>query len=223
MSLTGVALLPQASTLKQIVEFRREHASDIAGPVLGMERNLPHTSILQCPFDETALTPGLLAELNARWSEILDGLVPAAELGQVYYQPTGWMFIDIPAPSWIRAVQRAFLNLMDRFIDRSAIACKTDYTGYTEAEKANYERFGYRYVGTSFRPHITLGRTTGRCAQEISPHVVASFDKQLAGQRFRYERIAFYRAGEFGALAEVIAEADQSGHGIEEEADGRAR
>ena len=61
MSLTGVALLPQASTLKQIVEFRREHASEISGPVLGMERNLPHTSIL------TAVTPGLLAELNARW------------------------------------------------------------------------------------------------------------------------------------------------------------
>lgn len=48
--LAGVALIPTEDHMEQFISFRKQCGENVSGPILSLETNLPHVTILQCPF-----------------------------------------------------------------------------------------------------------------------------------------------------------------------------
>lgn len=200
MELFGVALLPDNVTRRTFVDFRERHRAYIGGPKLGMDTNLPHMSILQCPYFP-----------DAPYSNALDTIIETVSLramkarfASLEYQHVGWAFADVRHDAWMTTLQEACLEATLPFIDTDAIDTDASFLGYTAAEKQNYLTYGYRYVGASFRPHITLGRSLDDTSVTLPLALTEAFRSELSGSELMLNELVFYRAGEFGALAEII-------------------
>lgn len=200
MELFGIALLPEVDARQRIVEFRESQQTHVGGPMLGMSTNLPHMSILQCPYFP-----------DAPHAKILDAVVDTVSLRSMQalfatleYQHVGWVFADVTPESWMTQLQDACLEATLPFIDTAAINANESFVGYTAAEQKNYLDYGYRYVGASFRPHVTLGRSVDAEALTLPPQLVEAFSSELGGSEITFSELVFYRAGEYGALAEVM-------------------
>jgi 2'-5' RNA ligase len=200
VELFGIALLPDVETRQRIVEFRESQQSNVGGPMLGMSTNLPHVTILQCPYFP-----------DAPHAKSLDAVIEAVSLRSMQarfatleYQHVGWVFADVKPEPWMARLQDACLEATLPFIDTAAINAAESFIGYTAAEQKNYLDYGYRYVGTSFRPHVTLGRSVDPEAVTLPPSLVEAFSGELGGSELTFSELVFYRAGEYGALAEVM-------------------
>lgn len=200
MGLYGIALLPELETRQKIVDFRNTHEDYVGGPKLGMDTNLPHMTILQCPYFPNAPHGDALRSIVER----LSLGVSKSHFTSVEYQHVGWVFADIASEAWLAELQSACLNATHQFIDLQQINAAENFLGYSEAEKKNYLDFGYRYVGSSFRPHVTLGRSISPEAITLPPELIEAFRDELGGATVVFNELVFYRAGEFGALSEVL-------------------
>lgn len=206
--LCGLALVPNESMRKDIVSFRNNNAQLISGPELGLEQNIPHLSIVQCPFSPEALTSEVA-------EEILDAFgakkIAPGCLTYLAYQPKAWVFANVVHDAFLDDLQDAAMQVLKSKIQTQEIELGKDFSGYSKRQVAYYARYGYRYLREEFSPHITLGRTVDH-QEFVAPELVRSFAKELAGREFTYERLAFYRAGESGVFAEELAavELDQN-------------
>ena len=208
MELYGVALLPDPAVTAAIVGFQHRNRSLIKGPLLGIQRNLPHMSILQCPFRPATLTGDLLALVADEAISIFDRVGADTNLTELYYQPVGWLFAGVSTGSWGRKLQERTLFHMSSLIEREKIADRYPYSGYSDLERQNYIEYGYRYVGDAFRPHITVGRVgrDHRGDGESLPDVLLSeFQHVMTSSPLTFGEIVFYKAGEYGALESVVA------------------
>jgi len=186
-----------------LVDFRASMGSLIDGPPLGTTTCVPHVSVLQCPFHPAAVTGAMLDRIISITSREVGLFTSEAQLGDVYVQPVGWVFAETRFPEGIRHLQDRALSLMIDYIDTDAIDPNYDYRGHTAAEIANHRRFGYRYIGAQYRPHITLGRCW---ESDLPAGVQAAYRRDLLGTSVTFDRIAFYRAGESGTVVEVLAQ-----------------
>jgi 2'-5' RNA ligase len=200
LELYGIALLPEPEMRQKIVDFRGEYEKHVGGPKLGIDTNLPHMTILQCPYFPNAPHGDALRDTAER----LSLGVSKSHFTSVEYQHVGWVFADIASEAWLAELQSACFDATLQFIDLQQINDADNFLGYTEDEKRNYLEYGYRYVGTSFRPHVTLGRSIGPEAMTLPPGLVEAFRDELGGSTVIFNELVFYRAGEFGALAEVL-------------------
>ena len=197
--LTGIAILPSAELQARLVEFRRDHLVEISGPMLGLSENCPHISVLQCPFVEDVDHQVIVDELAGWYSQHGGSLV----FDRLIYQPVAWVFALLARQQWQNSLQTRALELTEYLIDTARIAGRVD-DKLTMAERESYLRYGYRYVGPSFLPHVTLGRTAGGAA-ELAAGLGEAFANEFMGTVDQPSEMVFYRAGESGVLAEAIA------------------
>ena len=197
----GLALLPDEEMTGRLIALQGRHEEELGGPALGVKKNLPHVSILQCPFVEERLTEALLEELR----EMVEQSAPAAVLSHVSYQPVGWVFANLVRDPWMSRLQADALSLLEPFIDGGRIDTSKDFTGYSKQEVAYYSRYGYRYLFEEFRPHFTIGRTRSG-STGVSAELQKDFLKHFAGSEVRFRKLAFYQAGNHGAFARPLAE-----------------
>lgn len=200
MELFGIALLPDAETSQAIVEFRESQQPLIGGPILGMNTNIPHMTILQCPFFSDAPHSKLLDA----FTESVALTTMKARFSSLAYQHVGWIFADVITKPWMRTLQDVCLTETLPFIDAASIDQPENFDGYSVGEYENFLKYGYRYVGKSFRPHITLGRTIDPEVRALPMPLVGSYSDQLQDKEFFFNKLVFYRAGEYGALAEIL-------------------
>jgi 2'-5' RNA ligase len=200
VELYGIALLPEPEMRQKIVDFRNTHEKYVGGPKLGIDTNLPHMTILQCPYFP-----------NAPHGDALSGIVNRLSLGvskshftSVEYQHVGWVFADIASEPWLTELQSVCLDATLQFIDLEQINASGNFLGYTAHEQQNYLKYGYRYIDTSFRPHVTLGRSISPEAMTLPPELVEAFRDELGGATAVFNELVFYRAGDYGALTEVL-------------------
>jgi len=205
-ALTGVALIPTQELIEKIVSFRNASSAEITGPLLGSNINFPHVSILQCPFRAGVLNESrLLSIVDQFRSEKGDSMLEGA-IGCLYIQPVGWVFAGIDLSGSGLVIQRIALSQLEAGIDDKAIDIQRDMTGYTAQEKLNFQKYGYRYIGNEFKPHITIGRTFNDHQLKILDVTEERFKNSLRGRVIPFRRLVAYRAGEFGSLSEIISE-----------------
>ena len=193
-------MLPDAATRAMLVEWRAAWDHLVDPPRLGLARNLPHTSIMQCPFFPERLTLDALQRIAGR----MEGPLPRAAFTAVCFKPRNWIFLKYAPTSGLAALQGAALDILRDGVDFAAIERRPSYAGYTALESENYERWGYRYVGEAFAPHITLARLPAG-AEGLPREIVEDFRERVAGRSFAFEALAFYEAGEGGAFARELA------------------
>ncbi|QRZ60810.1 hypothetical protein [Rothia sp. ZJ932] len=198
--LFGLALVPDENSCDTLIDFQNKLVPEsFYGIKLGKESNLPHVSILQCPFFEEPLTVEKLSSLK----EVLGKINQNDILGRadgLKYQPSYWAFMNFTFGDYIYEFQEEALVLLERFIDKSSIA-KKDFTGYSFNQKKYYLKYGYRYLFDEFQPHVTVGRTY---EEEIPSLVFEEFDCHLKNQIIKFDRLAFYEAGEHGSFKRAL-------------------
>lgn len=203
MSLMGVAALPSDEFMGAVADFQARHRDAIHGPRLGLDTNLPHVSVVQCPFASDIDGQEVLASIA---SGGIGGDVPDLRPVRVAYYPPGWLFLEVFRSEWLVCAQGRALAATERFIDEAHIDRAKDLGAYTPLERSNYLRYGYRYVGEAFHPHVTLGRVEEHVNQSLVEELSESFGVEVGYHERPVDRLAFYRAGESGALVEVLAE-----------------
>ncbi|MEU6388208.1 2'-5' RNA ligase family protein [Streptomyces sp. NPDC046939] len=196
----GVALLPRADHLRAAIDIQRALGADHGlQPPLTPDGNLPHVTVFQGPFTDTLDPARDLGRIGAALS-----LPAEIHLGftGIHYQPTGWVFLGLTRPSVLDKLQEETLAVLTPHLDQAAFDTSKDTSRYTEAERSSYARYGYRYTGEAYAPHITLGRTDEQAARTI---VDTAPTRAEVGADWVFDRLSFYVMGENGAHARILA------------------
>lgn len=197
----GVALLPSADHMRSAIKVQEDIGGDhTLRPPLSADGNLPHVTVFQGPFADT-LEPGRELELVSR-SMSLPKEIHLSFTG-VVYQATGWVFLSLERPPLLEKLQEVTLAILNPYLDRAAFDTSKDTSRFTTSEIASYERYGYRYTGEAYVPHMTLGRSEENIAQEL---VRTAPERVRVPTKWAFDRLSFYVMGEHGAHSETLAE-----------------
>ena len=197
MKLFGFALLPNVETQKEIISFRRQFSDIFFGPMLSLSENLPHISILQCPFSENIPIKDIIENANSHFQ-----LPITLTWDELIYQPVGWVFANVQKIPVLFSLQTYLLEQSEKYINRSSINPKKSTKGYTKEEIDSYFQYGYRYIGEAYKPHVTIGKIDEFL--EIPLSAVLDFNENFSEQEVVFNRIIYYEAGEYGVAKRII-------------------
>ncbi|MBL1088718.1 MULTISPECIES: 2'-5' RNA ligase family protein [Streptomyces] len=197
----GIALLPDADHLRSAIRLQKETGGEHQlRPPLTADGNLPHVTVFQGPFID-AIDPE--AELDKIGGSVpLPSKVRLTATG-IVYQPTGWIFLALERPPLLMSLQEAALDALDGHLDRAAFDRTKDTSRFSESERASFARYGYRYTGDAYAPHITLGQAEEQIAQDL---VRTAPECTSVPTEWVFDRLSFYVMGEHGAHSETLAE-----------------
>ncbi|MFG1806245.1 2'-5' RNA ligase family protein [Streptomyces sp. NPDC049040] len=197
----GVALLPRADHLRSAIRVQQEVAGGhTLQPPLTPEGNLPHTTVFQGPFLDTLEPDVELDRIGGALS--LPEEIRLHSTG-VVYQPTGWVFLSLERPPLLEKLQDVVVGALAPHLDRDAFDTAKEVSRFTDNERTSYARYGYRYTGEAYTPHITLGRTEEQAAQALVRDAAARSSVPAA---WIFDRLSFYVMGEHGAHAQTLVE-----------------
>lgn len=202
--LFGVALLPPADQLQMLCDAQLQLFDGRIEPRLGLTQNLPHVSLYQFPSNEATFEDrraDLESVLRSFFSELRTPAV--SSFGSLRHQPKDWIFLDVERRSWMQDLQSRVVETMQRAVNFGALKDPSETGGYSRDERSSYYLHGYRYVGPTFAPHFTFGVGPAELIDRASKHWV---DSTLRDLSVNFSEIVMYRAGEFGALRNVIGE-----------------
>ena len=198
MTRTGVAIVPSAGQIRSVVELQARLMEVTAlRPRLGVVECVPHVTLLQGRADGPLCSEDTLrrlaTDLAARGEDLCSrgtGLV---------YRARGWYFLALDNTGWLHELHA---RVVDACRDRLRVATEDlakDLTGYTDSEVENYRRYGYRYIGADYRPHVTLGRTPDRRRAGDEAKLMARFHNARPAIEIRPDHLSVYEIGRDGA------------------------
>jgi 2'-5' RNA ligase len=197
----GIALLPREDDLDRAIDLQQTIGDgNSLQPRLSRGGNLPHVTLLQGPFQEGVNHGEVLKRIIGIVAP--QGYVSVSSKG-IGYQPKGWVFLNLARTATLEGYQDACLTAIRPHMDLTAVDLDKDISGYTEDERRSYLKYGYRYIGASFSPHITLGRTDEDKAMDLASTAARA---GLGSGDWIFDRLSFYVMGEEGAHAGQLAE-----------------
>ncbi|MFF7263605.1 2'-5' RNA ligase family protein [Streptomyces sp. NPDC008159] len=198
----GVALLPRADHLRAAVRLQKDVGGDVAlEPPLHPDGNLPHVTVFQGPFTDSLDPAEALKSIGTSAAGAgLRGEVALCSEG-VVYQPTGWLFLALERPSLIEDLQKTALATLAPHLDRAAFDGTKDLSRFTDDERASFKKYGYRYTGDAYAPHMTLGRTSENVALDL---VRTASQRVALPKEWVFDRLSLYVMGQHGAHAETL-------------------
>lgn len=199
--LRGVALLPQPRDQEALIAWQQvARAADLRGPKLGLVTNQPHLTVMQ-----THLSAQVAIEATKSLADCVP-VRPEAVIGEVYNQAVDWLFVDVHLPPWGYRLHECALAQVTSAIDTTAIDRKVLEADIPPGEKAAHARYGYRYAGAHYRPHITVGVLPYSGWLERASEVRAVFAASLRSRVIAFDRLVAYEAGPRGELRDVLFE-----------------
>lgn len=200
----GMALVPRADYIDAAVALqRRVGAGEQLVPELSAAGNLPHVTVYQGPLQDSVDLEEILAALKGDLGLTSPITVSATE---ILYLPTGWIFLGLERAAVLEKLQVAALAALEGGIDRAAIENSTEAEGYAGAARENFYRYGYRFVGEAFLPHITLGRLEGESFAAMEAMASSPVGLEADENDWVFDRMTFYEIGDHGAHAVKLAE-----------------
>ena len=137
---------------------------------------------------------------------VLSGRLPLSlEFAQVIYQPLGWYFLIVKPRPWMLELQDVIMQGVGGHILPSSNTQK-DTSGYSASELKSFRTFGYRYVGSAFLPHITLGKNAQSPSTDLILRDLNTAWTALGLHEGLVQGLTFYRMGEYGAHQETVKE-----------------
>jgi 2'-5' RNA ligase len=154
----GIAFLPNIQMIKNIIKLQEEAAQFcVLKPVLGEQKNSPHITLFQGEFSSDRLLDEVILELRNYC--LFNKYSLKIQVSELEYVPIGWYFLKLDPNSLFRKSHDFVFEKIKNEIQIPADNAAKNISSYTELEKSNYLKYGYRYVGDAFNPHITFGRT----------------------------------------------------------------
>lgn len=200
----GVALLPDQSYSAQFIELQRQARTTFEiSPTLSLSGNLPHITLVQGTF-------GTLTDfqpfLDSARASVSDHGLTTAHPTRLVYKPRGWIFLEVENGPALDATHRSVADLASAHLTPPTDLAKIG--DYSDAEKANYLRYGYRYMYDSFYPHLTLGRVQSEPSAEQMQHINELAHKLNLFSPCPISRATIYEMGENGAHARTVLSCD---------------
>lgn len=160
-------------------------------PDFGLAEDIPHLTLMQ-------LNNVNWDVIDDYWNDIVRILeaqnIPPLLFHRVIYKPTGWYF-------WLAQKNDALQALHEEIVAASGSQTapgepdtKTDR--FTQAEKEAYETYGYRYAGSTFLPHITLGKLDTENSDVVRR--ATELFSEIDGE-YRPAACTLYEKGPFGS------------------------
>lgn len=193
----GVALIPEPLLLDRLIAFQHDHQDVLGLPKLGRKFCVPHLTLYQGNLFESDLDEWKLRILlgASNRSEL------ASRLWSLSHQPADWLFVNCDVPAAVCTLQHRVIRLVSP-LSRPDRGTTEDTTGFTPDEQESQWQYGYRYVGPAFRPHFTIGT---RSDPHLPEELRRAFESTLLDAPVHFNQLTFYRCGERGSLASVIA------------------
>lgn len=192
---SGIALLPDEETSQKIIEFRNSR-QDISGPKLGLDTNLPHLSLFQGMYPED-IDPTIVFSQIKRKAQTWDSV----KFSKLSWEHGDWVFANVEIEKDILHMHDSALRFSSPVMSAPIVA--SGIAKWRQVEQDAFYKFGYRYAGKAYQPHITLGS-----GEFITEAMDEEFQALFSGNRVSFEKAVFYSAGERGVLAEVIHSID---------------
>ncbi|MFG2334915.1 hypothetical protein ACGFMM_35670 [Streptomyces sp. NPDC048604] len=197
----GVALLPSPAHQTAAIRLQNDVGGGLAlHPPLSPDGNLPHVTVFQGPFLDS-LDPS--TELDRIVTAVGTSRCIALASAGVVYQPTGWVFLSLERRPLLEKIQQTALEALTPHLDRAAFERSKDVSQFSDEERESFARYGYRYTGAAYAPHITLGRAEETVARELVRSVPG---RVHVPEGWVFDRFSFYVMGESGAHAEIVEE-----------------
>ena len=196
---TGIAIVPEIKALHRLVELQRSLLQIASlSPLLGTEENLPHITLLQGKTVAPLCSHSELEYLASQLQTMSDGV--SLRISQFEYIEGGWYFLKIHRDDWLQTLHdTAFAICRDRLIvDHNET---NDFLGYNEEQKQNHLQYGYRYIGTQFTPHFTIGRTLDKKRSTHEEKFLEIVNTEISNFVIYPDRFTLYRMGENGSHA----------------------
>lgn len=199
----GIALVPCPKTIALIVELQQKIIPICPlEPILGSQQNLPHLTLLQGRFHNSLNWVDLIYSLRDYWRQQKYG--QDFRVTQLEFKSPAWYFLILNQHEIFVDLHNFVFAGIKHHIYVTDADLNKDISAYSELEKINYLQYGYRYIGSAFHPHLTLGRSTntnpdnGRYLVELfaAQHIIKFIIK--------FERITIYEMGDYGSHAATL-------------------
>ena len=201
----GVALLFSGEFVRRFASFQAEVLKRVSlTPRLTVDGNLPHITLYQGTFSPD-VNP---MELAAGVGNMAGDCHPLhISFDRFIYVQKGWFFLIAKREMWLRHMHDITMSLVAPFIVPPQHVEELLLGHCSPGERENFTRFGYRYAGESFLPHLTLGRlATENLPSPLLGEIEEIFDSSGISRVQDVRAISFYKKGENGAHAETLAE-----------------
>lgn len=198
----GIALIPDAETIKTIIEFQQQISLLLSyplEPLLGTDANLPHITLLQGRFKEPINWQLLLSQLSDYCHA--QSLPLQIQLTELKYQYPNWLFLNFSFHLLLKKVHKFVFEQLKSSMFLTEVDRKKDTSGYTQLEKLNYDRYGYRYIEATFCPHITLGKIPSQLLEKNRQRINYLFTLLLSDLVAQLNRLTVYQLGRCGSHA----------------------
>jgi len=199
---TGIALIPDVATIREVMRIQQAAQMIVPlEPILGEDEYLPHITLLQGNSDSPLASDELLDQL----AHMLLTTPPQLSIAGASYVNRGWYFLDVrQLPLLDDMHELAFRCCRSRMIPPASID-KVSINGYTPSQVQNYTAYGYRYIGSDFRPHITMGRTLDKRAAQRDAELLDLLSKLSESLSFSVSSFTSYCMGVNGGHLRAIA------------------
>ena len=194
----GLALVPNRHFRKKFIALQERCRSQVTlVPRLGEDENLPHLTLLQGWFAAAAPFDRVIKNLQKTLRQA--GFLPKLKLIDIRYNEPGWYFLLVEKEQWLAELQRHSLKLLLKHAQPAPVGHERATERYTPLELENDRKYGYRFIGDAFLPHITLGRTESGQEAGLEALLPDLWDESGINSEQGIESIAIYAVGEHGA------------------------
>ncbi|SRR5579883_64134 len=198
----GIAMIPSLEAMNAVIALQKTLLPFYSlSPLLGTQHNLPHITLLQGRFKNDTDWVSLFSDLHnycCQQKYLLEFQTTGLE-----YQLPGWLFLKLEPNILLFDAQRF---IFERLKD-SMFLIQEDYlkdtSSYSLLERQNYFIYGYRYIGQSFHPHITLGKIINNYhfLNKADVYNLDIFNFKIEGL---IQKITLYEMGENGSHANTL-------------------
>ena len=199
----GFALVTGGSFFDDIVSIENE-LHEYCGFHNKLEKisNIPHTTIFQGGFKDDANYSMILQDIKEFFVSNMSDF--QLHFQDVVYVPNGWYFYTCKKTEELNRLHCFTLGRCKDHIILSPDRLNRNLSDMTESQINGVEKYGYRYSGNAFFPHITLGRNDGEMKKEI----ITSLSDKLAllPTDVDIDRITVYKMGKDGMHSETLDE-----------------
>lgn len=198
----GIAMIPDLETMNAVITLQKTLLPLYSlSPLLGTQHNLPHITLLQGRFQNNPNWTSLLSDLHNYCRQQQHSL--EFQTTGLKYQPPDWLFLKIAQNMMFHAAQQFIFERLKDLMFLTHEDLLKDISSYSLLERENYLKYGYRYLGDAFHPHITLGRISQNHQSRNgiifnNPNIV---NPQISGL---IQTISLYEMGENGSHANTL-------------------
>lgn len=193
-------------TDKTFLENLTDTVNDIADEYgffnkLGLEHNLPHTTLFQGEFPKDFDYHEVLRQIYAEMAKLnIDSLV----FTNVEYIQGGWYFYMCDKTKELQQLHEYTLSLIESHVIADSKDLNSDIDGLPQEQIDGIKKYGYRYSGKVFMPHITLARTNDSRHNDI----ISTFSEKLKQlpSIVKIQCLTVYEMGENGTHKNTLDE-----------------